>query len=286
MEILKNRVKKLIFKFSIPFTKGKWEHVPLHLNYSSGKYRQDELKNIIQDALPHFALTPNEFEEYLKTKDHGEIRRKSWDRISKRNKSNKGDYGEILLFLILEIFFESQKFVTKVKLKTGNQEVNGYDCAHFTIENEKPIFWLGESKFYSDFSSAISSAFKSLKEHCNEDFTVNEFSFLAPNIEINKDFPYFEKISNLINNIESFDEILIRVPVFITYDCNLITNHESDKTPEFLDDFKEEFQNKINSIENRSLELNSNFELIFIILPLESVKKIKEQMDYLEQAIR
>jgi len=286
MEWLNKRVKKLFFKFSISFEKGKWEHIPLHLDYSSGKYRQGEIKGIINDSLPHFALTPSEFEEYTRTGDDGEKYRLAWSRISKRKKSNKGDYGELLLFLILKVFFKSEKLVTKVKLKTGNHEVYGYDCAHFTVENNEPILWLGESKFYSNFSNAISKAFESLEEHCKESFTVQEFSFLEPHIELNKDFPHVEVIREKLKGISSFDSIKIKVPVFITYDCNKIKNHTNSTSPEFLNEFKEEFQERYKSIEKRELNLNSNFELIFIILPLESVEDIKNEIDTLEKANR
>lgn len=286
MKWLNKRVENLIFKFSISFEKGKWEHIPLHLDYSSGKYRQGEIRGLINDSLPHFALTPAEFEEYTKTSDDGEKYRLAWSRISKRKKSTKGDYGELLLFLILKVFFKSEKLVTKVKLKTGNQEVYGYDCAHFTVENDEPILWLGESKFHSTFSNAIGKAFESLDEHCKEAFTIQEFSFLEPHIELNEDFPYREIIRDKLKGITSFDSIKIKVPVFITYNCNKIKNHKNSSSPEFLQEFKEEFQSRYELIEKRELKLNSNFELIFIILPLESVEEIKNEIDTLEQANR
>lgn len=286
MKWLDTRVENLIFKFSISFEKSKWSHYPMHLNFSSGKYRQGEIRKLINDSLPHFALTPDEFEEYSSTGDDGEKYRVAWSRISKRKKTTKGDYGELLLFLILKVFFKSEKLVTKVKLKTGNQEVYGYDCAHFTIENEEPILWLGESKFYSNFSGAIDKAFESLKEHCNEKFTLQEFSFLEPHIEVNSDFPYRDLIRQKLKGIKSFDNIKIRVPVFITYDCNKIKNHTDSISNEFIKEFEEEFKTKQELIEKRDLILNSNFELIFIILPLESVEEIKKDIDELEQANR
>ncbi|WP_203296760.1 HamA C-terminal domain-containing protein [Luteirhabdus pelagi] len=286
MEWLNKRVENLIFKFSVNFEKGKWNHFPIHLNYSSGKYRQSELKQIINDSLPHFALTPSEYQEYSKTNDDGEKYRVAWSRISRRSKSNKGDYGELLLYLILKVFFKSDKLVTKVKLKTGNQEVYGYDCAHFSIEDNEPILWLGESKFYSNFSGGLSNAFESLEAHCCEKFTVEEFSFLEPHIELNKDFPYREIIRDRLKGIQSFDEVKIKVPVFITYDCNKIKNHKNSSTPDFIKDFEEEFMSKWKSIEAKELDLKSNFELIFIILPLESVEELKSQIDQLEQANR
>lgn len=283
---LTKRLEGLIFKFSVTIEKGKWKHFPIHLNYEEGKYRQSELKNIVRDALPHFALTPSEYEEYSRSGDDGEKYRLAWSRISKRKKTSKGDYGELFLFLILKVFFNSEKLVTKVKLKTGNQEVFGYDCAHFTIEDDEPILWLGESKFYNNFSNAVSQAFLSLKEHCCVSFTKDEFSFLEPHIEVNKDFKHYEKLREKLKAIGSFDDLKIKVPVFITYDSDKIKNHTTSISEEFLSEFQLEFADKCNSIEGRSINLNSNFELLFIILPLESVQQIKNEIDQLEQANR
>src|SRR5690606_1233013 len=253
----------LIFKFSVSFENGKWEHFPLHLDYSSGKYRQGEIKRLVNDALPHFALTPAEFKEYTQTGDDGEKYRLAWSRISKRQKTTKGDYGELILFLILKVFFKSEKLVTKVKLKTGNQEVYGYDCAHFTIEEGEPILWLGESKFHNNFSNALIKAFESLQQHCCLSFTKSEFSFLEPHIEVNRDNPYYEKIRDKLKLVQSFDNIKIRVPVFITYDCDKIKKHRVTSTQEFIDDFQNEFSKRAKAIENKSLIVNSNFEFIF-----------------------
>lgn len=286
MEILTQRIENLIFKFSLQIDKGKWEHMHLHLDYEDGKYRQFEIKNIVRDALPHFALTQTEYDEYTASGDDGEKMRLAWSRISKRHKYSKGDYGELLLFLVLKVFYKSEKLVTKVKLKTGNQEVYGYDCAHFTIEDDEPILWLGESKFYNSFSNALTKAFESLEEHCKVTYTKNEFSFLEPHIEINKNFPHYKDIRNKLKLIQSFDEIKIKVPIFITYDCDKIQNHKNSKSKEFIDEFKKEFEEKKEAIEKRVLKLKPNFELIFILLPFETVSDIKDQIDLLEKANR
>ena len=287
MEWLTKRIESLIFKFSVELKKGKWEHLPLHLDYESGKYRQSELKQIINDALPHFALTPKEYKEYSKSGDDGEKYRLAWSRISKRHKYSKGDYGELLLFLILKVFFKSEKLVTKVKLKSGNQEVLGYDCAHFTIEKKEPILWLGESKFHNNFSNAITSAFESLKDHCNVSFTKGtEFSILEPNIEVNKKSKAYNEVKSILKGVKSFDKLKIKVPIFITYDFDKITNHKSTSSETFISDFKAEYEAKIKSIDNRDLTIASNFELIFIILPLESVKSLKDEIEQLEHANR
>lgn len=288
MDWLEKRVEGLILRYKGSIDKGDWERMPLHLGYEQGEYREGELKNIIRDALPHFALTPEEYKEYTESGDDGEKQRLAWSRISKRNKNNKGDYGELLLFLILKVFYKSDKLVTKVKLKTSDMlEVNGYDCAHFTIEDEKPVLWLGEAKFYKSFSNAISEAFKSVKDHCTKKFTVeSEFSFLEPNIEVNKDNPYYMDLRSILKKINSFDEINIKVPIFITYECKELNNHTSNTTDDFIKAFKKEFNDKYQKMDSKAFKPLSNFEFIFILLPFKSVSEIKDQIDILEKVNR
>lgn len=286
MKELIDRVENLVFKFSAKIESGTWERLPIHLDYEAGKYRQAELKSIIRDALPHFALTPTEFAEYSKNGDFGEAYRDSWNRISSRHKYRKGDYGELLLFLMLKVFYKADKFVTKVRIKTGNQEVLGYDCAHFTIEGDDIILWLGESKFYSNFNNAVDTAVKSLNQHCTVSFTKKEFSFLVPHLEVNRSFSQYDKLLSILKNKESFDKLKIRVPVFITYNSNKIPKHTSIARPEFIKDLKTEFEAKFNLIDGKPLNLNHNFELLLVVLPLQSVRDLKDEIDQLEQANR
>lgn len=131
MKQLISRTKNLIFKFEINHSHIKTEKTGMTLNYEDGKYRQNELVRIIRESVVHFALTKKEIQKYKDDDDFGEMQRKAWDRISKAHKNSKGDYGELLLYIILCIFFPSQKFVTKVRLRSSTKDqIKGFDCAH------------------------------------------------------------------------------------------------------------------------------------------------------------
>ncbi|WP_254890163.1 hypothetical protein, partial [Cronobacter sakazakii] len=72
-----------------------------------GNYRQDDLVGLIRDVVPYFSLTETE----LKELEISEINKRSFTRISDARRNAKGDYGELLLYLILNIFYDVPKFV-------------------------------------------------------------------------------------------------------------------------------------------------------------------------------
>ncbi|USG67336.1 DUF1837 domain-containing protein [Brevibacillus ruminantium] len=287
MKQLKIRAKNLIYKFDVSHTFVKTEKTAMTLNYEDGKYRQKELVRIIRETVVHFALTKEEIRKYKEDDDFGEMQRKAWERISKAHKNSKGDFGELLLFILLSIFFPSEKFVTKVRLRSSTKEqIKGFDCAHFSIEDGEVILWLGEAKFHNRFSNAISGAIDSIKEHCNIDYLRDEISILGSNIELNEEFQEYEKINNILNGGVTLDKIKIRIPVLLTYDCNVIPKHQDIEDALFIEEMTEEFISKYKNIDSQQLSLKPNIEVLFIIVPFESVSEIKEEIQKLEEAMR
>ena len=285
MEALKTYVDNLIFYFKIDLsTQQNFKKDTFHLDYENKVYRQEDLVRLIRDAVPYFALTPEEFKEYIRQKNTIDLHRDAWSRISKARKDKKGDYGELLLYLILISFYDAEKFVTKVRLRTSiKEQVKGYDCAHFTIENNEPILWLGEAKFHQSFTTALSSAISSVEEHCQTTYLKEEISILKANIEINK-HKDFSKLGNIFKG-KSIDRIKIRVPILLTYDSTAVKNNF-----EISNKFKEDLENEIlmhcHKIEEKTLNCNSNFDFLFIIFPLHTVMEIKDRLDIIEEGNR
>lgn len=285
MEALKNRVHNLIFKFDFSEMK-QYEKQTFTLDYQSGQYRQNELVKIIDHAVPHFALTESEFDEYCSSRDTGEAREAGYSRISTAHRNKKGDYGELLLFLILDVIYNVPKFVTKVRLRSSmSEQIKGYDCAHVTIENEEPCLWLGEAKFHQSFATAVSEAFKSLNEHMETSYLEDELKILGGNIEWNKTLPNYDNLKKAFQG-RSIDRIKFKIPILLTYDSNSVKNNAA------LDDqFKESLTNEIAAhyatIEKKNFkEKKANFEFIFIIFPLHTAQEIKLRLEQIESLAR
>jgi len=84
-----------------------------------------------------------------------------------KDKGAGGELGEILLYLFLEQILGAPKLLSKIELKTSNnQYVNGSDGVHLlTNKFEDEIFYqlvLGESKIKGSLQDAVDNAFKSI----------------------------------------------------------------------------------------------------------------------------
>ncbi len=289
MKILSKRIRNLIFKFSLDCSKDKWNKYPFTLNYEDGIYRQSELVKIIRESVIHFALTKKEIKDYTESGDFGEMSRIAWSRISDAKKDKKGDYGELLLFIILSVFFPTDKLVTKVRLRTSNKDqIKGFDCAHFTVDDGEVSLWLGEAKFHNNFHNnfhnAVNSAISSINEHCQIKYLKDEISILAPNIELNGSCKEYDLINNILNGGLSIDKIKFKVPVLLTYDCLVLDKYNDIEDLDFINDMKRDFVEKFKNLENKQINLKPNLEVLFIIIPFQSISKIKEELMFVEEA--
>lgn len=256
-ESIKTRIKNQIFKFEAQLESIKDCDASFTLDFESGRYRQKELVGLIRDIVPFFALT----EEEIATIDKSEWNRSSFTRISDANKNSKGDYGELLLFLILSVFYDTPKFVTKARLRsTTREQIKGFDCAHFSIENNEVTLWLGEAKFHKDINGAISSAISSLNDHVNDTTKIkSELRLLGGEIEINKslDKDSYDILKKYVDGGMSLDKVQICIPVLCTYDSNCISSFcgkdNSDiESGIFINEMKSELEKNFKNIYGKS----------------------------------
>jgi hypothetical protein len=284
---LYKRFTKLVFKFEGAKNPSGVKKHPYHLNYESGKYRERELVNVIRGALPTFALTPDEYKRLKDDDDLDEIYRLAFSRISKAKKNKKGDYGELLLFLILKSFYGADKLVTKVRLRSSvKDQVKGFDCAHFGIdENGNVSLWLGEVKFYKSFSNAISDIVEEIHEHVTDEYLKNEFSILCPNIEYNNNVDIPDEVVEFLDGTITLDDVKIVIPALVTYETAMLKKH-SQVDEKFKNSIKEQFEDKFKTINKRNIDIPDNVEVFFILLPLNDVESIKNKLDKIEETYK
>lgn len=84
--------------------------------------------------------------------------------------NNTGELGELLLYCFLESHLKAPKILSKLELKTSNnQYVNGSDGVHYLkLANGDFQLIFGESKTIKDLNSALTAAFKSIYDFKNE----------------------------------------------------------------------------------------------------------------------
>lgn len=282
-------VNELIFSFDVgPQRSG--TYFCFHLDYQETIYRQQALVALLRDSIEYFALTHEEFEEFREAEDLVAARRVAWSRISNARKNQKGDYGELLLYLLLSFKLPNRipRFVTKVRLRSSRgDQIKGFDCAHVTYENNQIYLWLGEAKFHQSLSGAIASATSSLREHCEGEYLINELKILGANCEANHgiDEIVSRELDLALNKGRSLDRLNFRIPVLLTYDSDCVKNNTS-----ICDAFREQLTAELNThfttLEEQGLRVPQNFSLLFFLMPFRMVADVKSALEKIEEAMQ
>lgn len=288
---LKTRASNQIFKVEYNIASANEGDETFTLDYEDGRYRQKELVGLIRDTVPYFALTDNE----IATIDKSDWNRNSFTRISDANRNSKGDYGELLLFLILSVFFDIPKFVTKARLRsTTREQIKGFDCAHFSILDNVVTLWLGEAKFHKDINGGIASALISLNDHLNDSERIkSELRLLGGEIEINKQLEAdkYELLKSYVTGGRSLNKVNIAVPVLCTYDSKCVQdfcgNKDADiESEEFRNKLQAELESNFQKIYNKPWQTKKSIKIVFFMVPLESVSDLKRDIEYIENAMK
>lgn len=288
---IQTRIRNLIFKFEAKVEHSQMEDSSFTLDYENGRYRQNELVGLIRDVVPFFALTEAE----IASIDKSEWNRKSFTRISDSNRNSKGDYGELLLFLILSIFYNVPKFVTKARLRsTTREQIKGFDCAHFSIDQGKVTLWLGEAKFHQNFSGAVSKALISLNEHLGDSGKIkSELKLLGGEIEINKSLnsKEYNLLAEYVSGDKSLDKIDIAVPVLITYDSKCIKSFTKTRDVDinseiFAKTLTRELNDNFKTIYKNTWPTTKTIKIVFFVVPLECVSTLKQDIESVEDAMK
>jgi hypothetical protein len=291
-EKIKARVKNQIFKVDARLGCPSGKDASFSLDFEEREYRQRDLVGLIRDMVPYFALTEDEITSLHKS----EWNKVSFTRISDAQPTKKGDYGELLLYIILSIFYKSPKFVTKARLRSSTREqIKGFDCAHFSIDDAGEVkLWLGEAKFHASLSGAISSAFTSITTNFSDATKVKaELKLLGGEIEINKSLSpeHLELLVSYTNGGRSLDKVPIQVPVLVTYDSKCIadscgTEHADIDSSVFRAKLISELNNNFSLIYSKTWPTKKNITLSFYLVPFKSVSDIKALLDTVETAMK
>lgn len=273
---LSERIEHLILRFE---SDQMGEGHCFHLNYADTEYNQKEFARVLFQTLPLFTLTPEEYEAYKNTSP-SEMPRIAYDRITKNTSAS--DYGEAMLFLILDYFFDIPKFVTKVRLRTAEKmPVFGFDCAHVSLENDEICLWLGEAKFKDDFSGAVSDAFKSVSNFLTLATMQAQVRLLFPHVEVNKDLDpsIYDALRKITSEILPVGSFKIRIPIILATNSEVVKAAKTKQ--ELLATLEAECSKRLATLANKNWGLLENVTLDFILLPLKNKDDlVKELLSY------
>ncbi|MCA1982197.1 HamA C-terminal domain-containing protein [Nocardioides nematodiphilus] len=219
--------------------------------YENSVWRADALAARLIEEIPSFALTHRERADFADdTGVHlmGVAVRKIYttDKYKRR-----GEFGELLLHLVLREVFGTQPAISKMFFKdAANDTVKGFDAVHVVAPDGGALeLWLGEVKFYIGRSDAIRDVVAELHDHSDRDYLRSEFAAIVAKLD--STWEHHEQLAALLDRRTSLDQIFdaVTVPVLLTYESSVVDSRvgalAGGASPSETDEYRRVFQEEI-----------------------------------------
>lgn len=248
--------------------------------FENGEWRGQRLADNLFNCIPDFCLSYSEIHEVDSTEWMDKLRKSVAMIYNSPKYKSRGEFGELLLHYILKDFYKTIPAISKMYFKDGpNETVKGFDAVH-VIENDEGLLdlWLGEVKFYKNASKAIKDVIPEIKEHFAHDYLRTEF--IAITNKLDKESPFYEKLSQLISPDTSLDEIFERicVPVLITFNSKVIDKHVK-YTDAYKEEMRTEMEKYFNQFETQFEKLGIDIEVHLFLLPLKTKETFVQMLN-------
>lgn len=234
-------------------------HTSIHCDYESGKWFYDQLIQWMKKHIPGYALSPKELKN-IRPEQIIELTERATKLIYGRaaKVDRRGEIGEIILHGLICEIYKTSPLISKVFHKSARSDtVKGFDCVHVIIENDEiESLWLGEAKFYTEISGAITEAIASIKDITEAVRLRDEFMLISNDIDA--DDAVGQKALKLLDKGTSLDDITkkICIPVLLTYESEAVGNHSS-----ISDDFQSELDAEVTKHLTKFNELAVDIEI-------------------------
>lgn len=250
------------------------DFLALSVGYELREWRYEELSEQIMSALTDFAFNYSETATINGANAPTKVKKAALAVYNSDKYRLRGEFGELLLHLVLRDYFNTVPAVSKMYYKDSqNDTIKGFDSVHIVETNEGSLqLWLGEVKFYKSISKAISDVVTELQKHANRDFLRGEFMFIGNKAD--PKWPAYSKFLSAIRASRSLDEIFtaMRIPVLLTYDSDVVGDFK-EKCDEYISRFVTETI-AVQTRFRKSKRVPKNIQIVLILVPLESKEKL------------
>lgn len=199
--------------------------------FENASWRAHALADELMNSLPGFCLTYSEVASMTGSNAVPMLRRAARLVYSTEKYSRRGEFGELLLHVVLQQVHGTLPAISKLYYKdAANDTVKGFDCVHVVPTTSGLELWLGEVKFYADASAAVRDVVTELQKHTDASYLRGEF--LAIRNKIDDAWPHADSLARLIHENVSLDSIFEAtcIPVLLTYDSAVTGAHTSMST--------------------------------------------------------
>jgi hypothetical protein len=197
----------------------------------------------------------------------------------------RGEFGELLLHVILVQVFHTLPAISKIYYKDGpNETVKGFDAVH-VVATDGPDgttatgtleLWLGEVKFYGDAGAAIRGVVKELHKHADKEYLRREF--VAVSNKLDDQWPHADALRRLLDENTSLDTVFtaLCVPVLITYDSDTAGAHKQH-SDQYRQDIQHEWDAHYTDFVKKGLP--SHIKIHLFLVPLATKKRLVAALD-------
>jgi hypothetical protein len=244
------------------------------VGYEGGKWRDEQLAFHVMEWLPEYSLKYSELKNLEPGNSVRIIRQAARSVYLSDNFSRRGEFGEILLHILIRQTKKTIPAISKIYFKDAwNDTIKGFDCVHIVVSEAIFELWLGEVKFYSDINDAISDVCQELIEHTKQDYLKNEFSAIVNKLD--PVWPYTNRLKDLLDMNTSLDQIFecVCIPVLLTYNSKTVKSFSQICT-EYEQQFNLEVTKNYEKFVNKMRQLPIVVHLF--LLPLEDKDRLNQ----------
>ena len=256
------------------FAKVVMEVIP---EYVFANYENDEINNLnavgkLREAA-HSIYKIKEFELMRRYYMNGDLQAKQ--ELDKSAYKNRGEFGELILHLLLRDFKGTIPLISKVYFKdTSGVPAHGFDTVH--ISPDEKVLWLGESKFYGNGKVGIRQLLVDLEQHFKKEYLDEQFIIIKKNLECNN-IPqrqqWIEELSNCNKLSDKLD--MINIPMLCTYENDIYSKFENLNGQDAINYHEVNIRElkKIFDDENKH-PLKSRLNVILLLFPVKNKKEL------------
>nr|WP_321357001.1 DUF1837 domain-containing protein [uncultured Draconibacterium sp.] len=258
------------------------------LKMQNNRFAYNDLVDLLGNNLYYFALSRTEIQKLI---DNNQF-----DTLIKRTKSkfrdytsNEGELGEVMLYCLLEAHLNAPKILTKLELKTANNDyVKGADGVHLLkLDDENYQLIFGEAKLDADLKQGVYDAFGSISKLLKNDNKKLDFEFDLVNSQLIKevyDENQYEKLKSILLPSAKIDETYLDYSfgIFLGFEAKITDEEMKLSNPEFRKQIKERIKQEVLDIVSsfnfqiRKEEFTGYQFYIYIIPFSDLAKKRKE----------
>lgn len=246
-----------------------------HVGFDQNQFRLQPLVDVIRSVIPEFALGYHAGTQVPLTDLVERLKEAAETVYLTDNYQARGEFGELILHLLLRDFCRSVPLISKIYFKDShNVPAHGFDGVHVTTEDRK--LWLGESKLYLTGKAGACGLAKDLETHVTADYLRREFSLLSRKLP--NTVPDIEHWRDLMDKHKRLDAIYsgIVIPMVCTYTSPLFKDH-SDNTEAYFQCFENDCRKVLEEFERKRIK--TSCDVILMTLPVPCKNQLNAELD-------